>query len=713
MKKSLSILLAMIIAITNVVFITMPSVSAAAGDVLVSDNFETGYTVLGDDEAATYNSMKELCDMSPWWYTLRANENETVFNEASAVTETTPFIASVVKKDDNNMLRLTYHAEAGIGTNITNPAKANLYEYGKASYEVSFKFYATKDMKILGIGAKKEGEKAIFYRHNILTKTGSGAYMGDTEFTSPAGVGGTGINSNTWYTLKIVVNNGLGYYSVEIFDASGKSLQRVGGINYIDGCPGIANIRFQATSQNSVVYIDDYVAKKADPDELLYEDDFNIYSDFSGTTTSGANLFKEISQFRVQNTASAYALGTNDTGKYFVLNKNANAVYMPWNGNILTKASQKTRGKLQMKFSFCIDGATSPKEGASPSFRVICADNVANLSDAKYTMFRVQPFSSGDEVVYGVQTKNLGNDSLASYTPVKKDVWFNIQLTFDLENNKVTMLETKSGITFERSTGLYNGETALNSIKSVMLQATDGMVIDVDNFELKYVEKPQLGVEISEVIDFDGNRIVDEKKVNPALSTIKLTFSSPITEESANISIASSSGTVFTDYKPTYENNVCTINFTKTLAPKTTFIITVPKTVEGEDGAKLEEDWKYEFTTVEGEVKIEMTDVSIKSVLDVKNGDKIKARVKCSNSTTSKGEYLMIVGFYDENNTMIGSSYYSNNDIPARGLIASHDIGVTVPGADKLDLSKVSRVSVYLWDSIKSMIPYCGQRNIR
>jgi len=739
MKRKFSFLLAMIVVLTNVVFITMPSVSAETSDVIVSDDFETGYTAISSNTAATLESMQELCDMNPWWYSLRANATDTVFNKAEDVVEGRPLIASVVNDGNgNSAMRITYHNEAGIGTNITTPAQANYFVNESGSYEVSFRFYTTGDIQILGIGGKMVDGVASYYMHNILTKTDNVTYMGDTKASSPAGNAGTGISSNTWYKLKLVVNNDLGYYSVEILDKNGASLQRVGGINIEDGCPAIANIRFRATTENSVVYIDDYSVKKVDSEALLYEDDFELYTGFSGTPqyfTAGANLFNFISQFRVQDKNSQFELVSNDTGKYLQLKATkysgsiyypANVMYMPWNGHILTKESQALRGKLQLTFSYCVDNSASPGK-TSASFRVICADNfdgsnITNLESDNYTMFRVQPFAQSGGVGYGVQKSANDNDGATSYQQINKGTWYDVQLTFDLIGDEVSMVTKEKGttaeLTFVRSTGLYNNGTALESVKGIMFKADEGMVIDIDDVEIKYVdvpvtESPQLSVKVPEVTDFDGNKIVDTKNVNPALSSIKLTFDSPITDDSAkNISLKSASGTEFTDYTTTNVDGVYTMNFTKTLAPNTKFVITVPTTVVSTEGATLTEDYVCEFTTGEGKARMEITALNIDSVSDVANGGYIYARVKYANSTMAKADCLLLVGFYDANNTMLGSSAFSTN-ISARDMKTSQDVKVTVPAADELDLSKVSRVSVYLWDSFNNIIPYCESIDVQ
>ena len=184
-SKRLSFLVALIIAITNIAFIGIPSVGAEGSEFIVSDDFENYTAVLQDGEAATLESMQELCNMNPWWYSVKS----TVFNKAADVGAKTPLIASVVSDGNNNALRLTYHAEAGVGTNIATPTQANQFVYGNGSYEVSFKFKTTDDVRIYGVGGKQENETATFYHHNILTKSGDDTYMGDTEASSPAGSG--------------------------------------------------------------------------------------------------------------------------------------------------------------------------------------------------------------------------------------------------------------------------------------------------------------------------------------------------------------------------------------------------------------------------------------------------------------------------------------------------------------------------------------------
>lgn len=725
--KRLSFLMAMIITIANVVFISIPSVGAEGSEFIVSDDFETGYTAISSNAAATLSSMQEVCDMAPWWYSVRANADGTVFNKAEDIkagTEDkpgTPLIASVVNAGDNNVMRITYHASAGVGTNIVDPAKANMYVYGNESYEVSFKFYATKNMQILGIGGKQENGTATFYHHNILKKEGNAAYMGDTESSSPASPVGEGISSNKWYTLKLNVNNDIGNYSVEILDANGTSLQRVGGINFKDGCPGISNIRFQALTADSVVYIDDYTAKKIARDNLLFEDDFNIYSELSGTKTAGANVFKEISQFRVLDTASVFGLGGSDD-KYFMLDTPASAVYMPWNGHILTKESQAVRGKLQMTFSFCIDDTTNPTKTAA-SFRVICADNytsVGNLGNAKYTMFRVQPFLSGGKIVYGAQKSDAANDEISSYEQIYKGTWYDVQLTFDLINDKVSMVGTENGATkfkLERSTSLYNDGTPLESIKSIAFRANDGMVIDIDNVELKYVPEEEVVEELKlgtvRVKDFNGERVTDVNSVNPALSSIEIPFSGAVTDESVkNIKIMTQDRQIFTGYTTTNVNGVYTMNFTKTLAPNTTYGLVIPATVESEKGAALSNPKTFALTTGSGNgAEMVIADVSVKTVEEITNGSTISITTKYANTKDTTADCMAIVAYYDKDNRMIGSSSISSS-IPANSVKMSFVAPVNVPVAAALDMSKVNKVSVYLWDSYGNIRPYCESVDI-
>lgn len=728
--KRLSFLVAMIIAITNIAFIGIPSVGAEVISSIVSDDFETGYTAISSNAAATLEGMQELCDMKPWWYSSKA----TTFNKAEDIVEGRPLIASVVNAGDNNVLRLTYHAEAGIGTNITTPDQANWFVSGAGSYEISFRFYSTKDMQILGIGGKVVDGSPVYYKNNILTKVGNSAYMGDTETSSPAGVGGSGINSNAWYTLKVVVNNDQGYYSVEIFDASGNSLQRVGGINFQDGCPAFSNIRFHAPTADSVVYIDDYQVKAVNTDTLVYEDDFNIYSGLSGTTTAGANLFKEISQFRVINTASAFALGTNDTGKYFVLNKNANATYMPWNGHILTKESQALRGKLQMKFSFAVNSASAAQiKKTSASFRVMCADNltsVSTLTDTKYTMFRVQPFSSGSSVGYGVQKSEADYNSVTydknKFQLLTADKWYDVQLTFDLVNDNVTMEFKEQGtnakITFERSTGLYNGGTPLESIKSIAIQATDGMIIGVDDFEVKYVQEgPQVNASGIEIVDYNGERVLPgAKDVHPAIAGIKIPFTQAVTDESVgNITLkAEGAENAFDKYTTTNANGVYTMSFDKTLEPNTKYTLSVPTTVTNAEGVALVKGCTYEFTTgadkdlAEMAIKsIDVNNVELKNVEDLANGDKIYVRMKYANTTNTLADCLMIIAYYDANNALLGSSAITG-DLSSNSINMTFAGRITVPAAEVLDLSKVNKVSIYLWDSYGNIRPYCEHVDI-
>ncbi|MEE1049347.1 MAG: Ig-like domain-containing protein, partial [Clostridia bacterium] len=600
--------------------------------------------------------------------------------------------------------------------------------------------YTIGDLQIYGIGGKMVDGVATFYKNNILTKSGSATYMGDTETTSPACPAGTGISSEKWYTLKLVVNNGLGYYSVEILDKNGASIQRVGGINFQNGCPAISNIRFQAPTEGSVVYLDDYTVNKVEQDALLYEDDFNIYTGFSATPktyTVGTNLFNLISQFRVQNKDSQFVLGTKESdsadkflqlkaSKYADLNYyTANAIYMPWNGHILTKESQAARGKLQLKFSFRVDGSTAPK-GTSASFRVICVDDfnasdIGNLANDNYTMFRVQPFPiSGGGVAYGIQKSSENIEQSSAYQQITKDTWYDVQLTFDLVNDKVNMTVVKQGdkvkLTYERSTGLYNGGTPLASLKGVMFKATDGMIADIDNFELKYLpESPRVAASGAEIIDYSGEKVSATEGVNPAVALIKVPFTADMSEESLkNITLKAENATeAFTGYKGTYTNGVYSMTFNQTLEPGTKYTLTVPTTVTNAVGAFLSAPYTYEFITGAAKDRAEMDilGININTVEDIVNGGNIYVTNKYANTTNKSESCMMILAFYDEDNTMLGSTHV-NGSLQPKSINTNFRAPFTIPAADKLDVSKISRAAVYLWDNCDSLRPYCKYMEI-
>ena len=737
-KRYLSLLVAMLVAITNIVFVAMPSVGAV-GSAVVSDNFDTGYTAIATDATATLADMIGICDMDPWWYSAGAN----TFNAKTDVEAGTDIalIGSVVEINGSKALRITYDDSAGIGTNIATPANANQYTFGNASYEISFKFMTTGDIKVSAVGGKMVDGAPVYYDHNILTKTGTATYMGETgaDPLKRQDLFGTAVNSNEWYTLKTVINNGLGYYSVEVIDASGTSIQRVGGINFIDGCPGIANIRFQAQTEGSVAYIDDYAVTQVNPEALLYKDGFNNYTGFSATPktyTVGTNLFNLISQFRVQNKDSQFVLGTKESdsadkflqlkaSKYADLNYyTANAIYMPWNGHILTKESQAARGKLQLKFSFRVDGSTAPK-GTSASFRVICVDDfnasdIGNLANDNYTMFRVQPFPISGGAAYGIQKSSENIEQSSAYQQITKDTWYDVQLTFDLVNDKVNMTVVKQGdkvkLTYERSTGLYNGGTPLASLKGVMFKATDGMIADIDNFELKYLpEGPRVAASGAEIIDYSGEKVSATEGVNPAVALIKVPFTADMSEESLkNITLKAENATeAFTGYKGTYTNGVYSMTFNQTLEPGTKYTLTVPTTVTNSVGAFLSAPYTYEFTTGEAKDRAEMDilGININTVEDIVNGGNIYVTNKYANTTNKSESCMMILAFYDEDNTMLGSTHV-NGSLQPKSINTNFRAPFTIPAADKLDVSKISRAAVYLWDDCDSLRPYCKYMEI-
>lgn len=709
-KRYLSLLVAMLVAITNIVFVAMPSVGAV-GSAVVSDNFDTGYTAIAADATATLADMIGICDMDPWWYSAGAN----TFNAKTDVEAGTDIalIGSVVEINGSKALRITYDDSAGIGTNIANPANANQYTFGNASYEISFKFMTTGDIKVSAVGGKMVDGAPVYYDHNILTKTGTATYMGETgaDPLKRQDLFGTAVNSNEWYTLKTVINNGLGYYSVEVIDASGTSIQRVGGINFIDGCPGIANIRFQAQTEGSVAYIDDYAVTQVNPEALLYKDGFNNYTGFSASKGSfkvGSNMFKEVSQFRTLLAGSQYAMGDA------YLRTFSPVAYMPWNGHILTKESQATRGKLQLKFTFGIESASTPTSGAA--FKVICADNfngdITNLGANKYTMFNMETDISDSSWTCGIEHFATGSPKNQQIEIGKP---YEVHLTFDLVNDKLETYVPGIG-RFERSISYYNGGTALNSIKSIVLYPSNGLIVDIDNFELKYLpEGPRVAASGAEIIDYSREKVSATEGVNPAVALIKVPFTADMSEESLkNITLKAENATeAFTGYKGTYTNGVYSMTFNQTLEPGTKYTLTVPTTVTNAVGAFLSAPYTYEFITGAAKDRAEMDilGININTVEDIVNGGNIYVTNKYANTTNKSESCIMILAFYDEDNTMLGSTHV-NGSLQPKSINTNFRAPFTVPAADKLDVSKISRAAVYLWDNCDSLRPYCKYMEI-
>jgi hypothetical protein len=155
------------------------------------------------------------------------------------------------------------------------------------------------------------------------------------------------------------------------------------------------------------------------------------------------------------------------------------------------------------------------------------------------------------------------------------------------------------------------------------------------------------------------------------------------------------------------------MNFKKPLAPNTKYIVTVPKTVTNADGVALSKEFTGEFTTGEGSDKAEMGIVaaSVKSISEIVNGSKIQIRTKYANLTDEEESCLMIVAYYNENNALLGTSFVKGS-LEANSIDMNMVAPFNVPSESQLDLSKVKRVSVFLWDSYQNIVPYCEQLNI-
>ena len=108
---------------------------------------------------------------------------------------------------------------------------------------------------------------------------------------------------------------------------------------------------------------------------------------------------------------------------------------------------------------------------------------------------------------------------------------------------------------------------------------------------------------------------------------------------------------------------------------------------------------------------IDVNNVELKNVEDLANGDKMYVRMKYANTTNTAADCLMIIAYYDANNAVIGSSAITGS-LDSNSINMTFAGKITIPEATVLDLSKVNKMSVYLWDSYGSLRPYCESVDI-
>ena len=281
----------------------------------------------------------------------------------------------------------------------------------------------------------------------------------------------------------------------------------------------------------------------------------------------------------------------------------------------------------------------------------------------------------------------------------------------DKDGNRIDKPVTVGG--FRGKAWPYN-EIDVNSIGTFMVRAwskggkdtpTD---VYLDDFSLShYIDKPSLDSKSVKMTDSTGNDIDDTLlSVPTSVKTITLDFG-------CNLDIASLEGALnITDSDGTAvpftyiaDGQSCVITLSSLLKPESEYTLTVLPIVKNTNDDIMQAKYVHKFTTGKSQTIVKLKNITVNgenvtTLNDIEGGDKISINTSVVNQTTDAKDLIWLIAYYDGNAL---AKVERNTAVAVSGTREVEAQTFTVPN----DLSNITEVRVFLWNTLTDMIAYC------
>ncbi len=637
LRKITSLVTAAAMAMSTAAMLYMPSALAATDEETLTFNEDFEDMEL-TSKAGAEATMQTLFDDG--WYPV-GNNNAYTADATQSLFQFTEVV------DEGNRRCLLIKTPGG---------KAANYKYGlgrllpgqgvsaKGIWEIDFKFKpyvtgTTKGQFNFGLNTYGANVNETVAQHNIISAYDNKMYMGYRDYLPlyegagvPQGrIDGAGL-AIEWYDVKVILNCDSRYYSVEL-SRDGNLVSRRSAISFAgDETIGFFKLSALGMGKPAAVYVDDISIKPAERETLIYNEDFETFSEVvltkDGMTTggetedvSGHSYFGGFTPWRAHKevgnyydlqvdpdlTSQVVRLGSAEAGSGLIympaLEKLADAETQPVRGMVKTsfKIKPETIGASGMKLNAIGDHTQDIKGDSSAAFEI--ADN------------------DGTPIVM-----NEGS-GVADLDPEK---WYDVDLIFDVIEGTVATTVTSDGgeeiASFVKEVGTIKEKSAL---KGIMFNVPQGSSVLTDDIKIEYYIAPEPAPVVGKIaaVDKDSNPITDIENVPTNLWAIQIPFGctlDPATANKATITFMDEYRNLI-DYRAKIENNSYYIYLDESvLEGGTQYQVTVPATVANISGDELGQEYKFKFTTAGSKPKpvvgkIAAVDKSGNLVTDINN----------------------------------------------------------------------------------------------
>ena len=353
----------------------------------------------------------------------------------------------------------------------------------------------------------------------------------------------------------------------------------------------------------------------------------------------------------------------------------------------------ETTGKIRMSYDISSNGLAVVHMTGS---------GVTNLNENCTTPITLDP-------IHGVVIKNTTNwkDDGCKVADYTAGTWLSVEHIVDPVANTLftTVTDSRGNLVGEP----YEINLAYTGVKALAFKNWEtNKDIYIDNVKVEYFfEIPTLtedDITIKYASDMDAD--LTQSTIAPGVKSIILDFGAEIALETAEgyITIKNKDTGDYVDYTGEVDGNKFVMTLTTpSLAPLSTYELTVPATVATELGIELGTELVYEFATGEEECTvildgIYVNDTKTDSLSGVTSGS-FDVRFKFVNNKSKSADYAIIIGYYNADNRMVFADYYP--DSVSSGASVDVDKEFTLP-----TMTDVSYVNVFIWDSLENAIPY-------
>lgn len=739
LRKLISLIVTLTVIMTSAAIVSVPAVSAETVDT------DTAYSEDFDDFPNKNYSQTLTALIGHGWYVA---DNNTLYTEGGAVPPYSTYnykFARITGVDGSQALQVV---SAGEGNNTQN---ADIPKYGYAktfpgvpageaatgSWEISFDFKPslinnmTQFAITLNTGDNSDMTEADA-THNIIAGYGQRFYLGYRDYNALLNNGvqqGTlkaaDIGGLTWYTVKTKLNCDARYYSVELYNRStGALIARRSPISFAsDETIGFLKFSALGFKQESWMYIDNISIEQARPDNSIYNETFEAFTDYSyvaadGMTTGqtaedvkGSSYFEGYTPWRYHKdignsynleidtelTSQVVRLGdkpeTTDTVEASGL------IYMQANEPLVTRTTQSLRGLLSTSFMI-------KPETIGDDFTVnVIPDPKIDITADECVFFRIINDEGTPKVINGS----------GEYAALDASKWYIVTQTFDVLGRTVTtVVKDLEGNIIASS--LATGNTTPYAVRGIMFRADGGSSVLMDDIKLEYyIAGPTVNKNNIVLTDRFGKKIPDINNVTTSLKTIEIPFGCSLDAETANAStiLLRDSGSIPIPYTGSVFGNSYIMELDSVLGLNEEYTVTIPGTVANTSGAELGDEVTFTFKTADTIMDISAVSVNgepLGSLSEVTAGSTVSVEVSYNNNTAEAVSGTVILAFYNADKLACVKSLSTTVPAGESGTDGTTFV-FTVPS--DLDTDAVERMSVFLWTGLRELKPLTQKIDVK